>query len=78
MDSDLQRRIEAKKKSIEDRKTKIKDLQIQIQDILFEYDGLESNVPINHGYWDMVNMYKQVHKELEAEFLREREARNAH
>lgn len=30
----------------------------RIQEILKEYDGKESDIPLNHNYWNLVNQYR--------------------
>lgn len=48
---------EATKKEAEKAKEKA-ELLDKIQRILKEYDGLESNVPQNSEYWDLLNRYR--------------------
>ena len=68
------RRLEAKKAAVEERRKKQKEMQIQLQDILFEFNGQESNIPINNGYWDLLNAFKAINKEDDTEFIRQQEA----
>lgn len=32
----------------------------EIQDIIKKHDGLESNIPINHVYWQKLNQFKTL------------------
>jgi len=69
------RRLEEKKRSIEERREKVKKLQTTIQDILFDHNNLESNIPVNHGYWDMLNQFKSLNRDDDVEFVRELESK---
>jgi hypothetical protein len=42
-----------------DPKDKVKvELHGKLRDILKTYGGNESNIPINHEYWQLVNQYR--------------------
>lgn len=56
-----------KKKAEQDKQDKEKaekkakekaELLSKIQEVLHDNDGLESNIPMNSDYWDMVNRYR--------------------
>lgn len=36
------------------------DLLKRIGDFLREFDSLESNIPHNHEYWDLLNRYRAL------------------
>ena len=36
------------------------DLLHKAGDILKEYDNKESNIPLNHEYWDLMNRYRSL------------------
>jgi len=74
-DKDRKRREEENKKEKEERKVMREDLLKQAQDILAKFDNQESNIPVNHGYWDLMNQFRGLNRDVDTETLREK--RNA-
>jgi len=36
------------------------DLHKKVGEILAEYDNKESNIPLNHEYWDLMNRFRAL------------------
>lgn len=51
--------VESKKEETE-QELEVKRLSKECDDILKAHGGLESNVPINHGYWGMRNQVRAL------------------
>jgi hypothetical protein len=45
-------------KPLTEKEQKKAKLLEQCQGILKEYDGLESNIPLQHEYWTLMNQYR--------------------
>ena len=43
-----------------DETTTSKDILKRIQTILLEYDNKETDIPITHGYWNLLNQYRRL------------------
>ena len=38
--------------------TEKEKMLVRIQEILGEHNGMESNIPVSHEYWDLTNRYR--------------------
>jgi len=36
------------------------DVHKQIEGILKEYDNKETDIPLNHNYWNLLNQYRRL------------------
>lgn len=52
--------MEVKKPAGKKEKSEKDELLEQIGAVLTEYHGLESNIPVNHEYWNLLAKYRSL------------------